>query len=268
VRLVSVVRAPERPEEAAEALAEAAGLALAEARMRLAPEAPALVARLDPERADALVVALRRAGLAAIAVDADVPDDRDRLVARSFALGPEGPVSTSRAGKVMAVAWPDVRAVLRGARAARTETQHTARSKTFSATRALATGGIVSTRTAERTVRSSDETMEQVVLVYARDGRAAIFAEGQVDFACLGAAKQPSATANMAELARRLRDGAKGAFYDERLLRLGRRPLPLVASDGGSSRTASTVTRRTDTSASLDVLAEVMWRALLLGLLP
>jgi hypothetical protein len=96
----------------------------------------------------------------------------------------------------------------------------------------------------------------------------AILAEGQLDFACLGPAKQPSATANMAELARLLHEQAKGAFHDDRLLRLGRRPLPLVASDRWSTRTASTVTRRTDSSASLDVLAEVMRQALREGLLP
>jgi hypothetical protein len=268
VKLVAIVRTPERPEDAAQALAAAAQLALAEARMRLAPEPPALLVRLDPERADALVAALRGAGLAALAVEADVPTDRDRLVARTVSFGPEGLVSTSRTGEEVAVTWPDVVAVLRGARVARTETQRTERWRTFDAGRAIATGGLVLTRMAERTARSSDEAMEQVVLVYARDGRAANLAEGQLDFACLGPAKQPSATANMAELARRLREQAKGAFHDDRLLRLGRRPLPLVASDGWSSRAASTVTRRTDTSASLDVLAEVMRQALREGLLP
>ena len=43
MRLVAIVRTPERIEEAASVLAGAAGLALAEARMRLAPEPPALL---------------------------------------------------------------------------------------------------------------------------------------------------------------------------------------------------------------------------------
>jgi len=53
-----------------------------------------------------------------------------------------------------------------------------------------------------------------VVLLYARDGRAATLAESQLDFSCLGPGMQPSSTANMGELARRLRERAKGAFYD------------------------------------------------------
>jgi hypothetical protein len=79
---------------------------------------------------------------------------------------------------------------------------------------------------------------------------------------------QPSSTANMGEVARRLREGAKGAFYDERLLRLGRRPLPFVASQEARSVTGTTATTRTDTSSALDALAEVMRQAVAEALLP
>jgi hypothetical protein len=72
----------------------------------------------------------------------------------------------------------------------------------------------------------------------------------------------------MVQLARYLRDRAKGAFHDERLLRLGRRPLPFLASGESRSRTKTTTVTHTDTSSALDVLAEVMRQALALGLLP
>jgi len=268
VKLVATTRAPERPEEAAQALARAAGIVLAEARMRLAREPPALVARLEPERADALAAALREAGLSALSMDAAVPSDRDRLVARTVALGEAGATFTSRAGAAMEVGWLEVLAILRGARASLSRTERTERSTGLSIGRAIATGGVAWTRKTERTVRSSDESVQQVILVYARDGRAAILAEGEVEFGCLGPALQPSATANMAELARRLRERAKGAFHDERLLRLGRQPLPFVASDGWSSHAAGSSTTRSDTSGALDVLAEAMRRALVEGLLP
>jgi hypothetical protein len=107
-----------------------------------------------------------------------------------------------------------------------------------------------------------------VILVYARDGRAAALAEGELDFSCLGADMQPSSTANMAALAQRLRDRAKGAFHDDRLLRLGRRPLPFVAGRESRSRTAAGDTTRTDSSDSLDTLAEVLRQAVREGLLP
>ena len=268
MKLVAVARAPERPEEAARALAGAAGLALAEARMRLAPEPPMLLARLEAGSAESLVSALRAAGLAALSVDSQVPSDRDRLVAARADLSEQGAVFTSRLGEAMAVAWTDVLAILRGLRIARQETERTEKSRRFSVRAAVATGGLVVTRGVERTVRSSEESGGQVILVYARDGRTAALVEGGLDFSCLGPDLQPSSTANMAEVARRLREAARGAFYDERLLRLARRPLPFLAGGESRSQTATTRTRRTDTSGSLDVLAEVMRQALVQGLLP
>jgi DNA-directed RNA polymerase subunit alpha len=95
MKLVAIVR-PANPDDGARALAGAAGLALAEARMRLAPEPPALLARLDAEKADALVAVLRKAGLAALAIDARYPTDEDRTVARSFVLDGAGVTLTPR----------------------------------------------------------------------------------------------------------------------------------------------------------------------------
>jgi hypothetical protein len=268
MKLVAIVRAAPSLDEAARAVAAATGLTMAEARMRLAPEPPALLARLEPEPADRLVAALRGAGLAALAVDARCPTDKERTVARAFALDDAGLTLTPRFGDSTAFGWSDVTAVLRGVRASRSEVDRTETSRSFSAGSAVLTGGLKMTRTSTKTVRSSEEEVEQVILVYARDGRAATLAETQLDFSCLGAGMQRSSTANMLELARRLRERAKGAFHDDRLVRLGRRPLPFVAGGESRSRTPTVATTRTDTSSSLDTLAEVMRQALGAGLLP
>jgi hypothetical protein len=268
MKLVAIVRAATRPDDAARAVAEAAGLTLAEARMRLAPEPPALLARLEPGEADLLVVALRKAGLAALAVAARCPGDRDRTVARSLAIDEAGLTFTPRFGDATAFEWTDVTAILRGLRASRSEVKRTEKSKSFSLGAAVMTGGLKMTRTSTRTERSSEEVIEQVILVYARDGRAAALAEHELDFSCLGTAMQPSSTGNMLELARRLREGAKSAFYDERLMRLGRRSLPFLAAGHSRSQTPARETTRTDTSDSLDTLAEVLRQAVTEGLLP
>lgn len=167
----------------------------------------------------------------------------------------------------MRVAWGDVVAILRGVRAARSEVERVEKSRRLSVGAAVITGGLKMTRTSTRTVRSSEESTEQVILLFARDGGAAVLSEREVEFSCLGPSMQPSSTGNMVELARRLRDGARGAFYDERLLRLGRRPLPFVAGGESLSQTKTTRVTRTDTSGSLDVLAQVMRQALAPGLL-
>jgi hypothetical protein len=268
VKLVAIVRPPASLDDAARALADAQGLALAEARMRLAPEPPALLARLDPGRAGPLVAALRGAGLAAVAVDTPCPTDRDRTVAHGFSLDDAGVTATPRFGEPVTFRWGEVIAILRGVRASRSEVEGTEKTKRFSVATTIATGGLWTTATATTRTRSSEESMEQVILVYPRDGPAAAFAESRLEFSCLGAGMQPSSTGNMLELARRLRAGAPGAFYDERLVRLGRRPLPFLATGESRSRTATSVTTRTDTSGALDALAEVMRQALADGLLP
>ncbi|WP_242332946.1 MULTISPECIES: hypothetical protein [Anaeromyxobacter] len=268
MKLVALVRPAMRPDEAAHAVADAAGLTLAEARMRLAPEPPALLARLAPDEADRLVLALREAGLAAVAVEARCPSDRERIVAHSFALDDLGLTLTPRFGEPTTFAWADVTALFRGLRASRSEVERLEKSKRFSVGRAVLTGGLGMTRTSTQAVRSSKEELEQVILVYARSGRAATLSETQLDFSCLGAGMQPSSTGNMLELSRRLREKARSAFYDERLMRLGRRPLPFVAAGESGSVTPTRTTTRTDTSGSLDTLAEVMRQALGEGLLP
>jgi len=177
MKLVALVRAPERPDEAAKVLASALGLAPAEARLRLGPEPPALLARLDPDKADALVVTLGKAGLAALAVDVRVPTDKDRTIVRSFSFDDRVVTFTSRAGDSMVVSWADVVAILRGLRASRSQVEQVEKSKRFSVGTAVATSGLKMTRTSTRTVRSSEESTEQVILVFAQDGHAALLAE-------------------------------------------------------------------------------------------
>jgi hypothetical protein len=268
MRLVALVRRPDRPDDAAQAFAGAAGLTLAEARMRLAPEPPALLARLEPPRAEAMVAALRSAGLVVLDVPVRCPTDDDRLSVQRFVLDPAGLTLTSRAGETLQAPWAEVLAVLRGLRAAVTEVERTETTKKLSLGRAVLTGGAMISKTSTTRVRSSSESTEQVILLYLRDGRAATLAEHELQFTSLGAGMQPSSTANMAELARRLREGARGAFHDDRLLRLGRRPLPLLMGSDTRSGSGNVVTVRSDGSAVLDVLAEVMLRAVVEGLLP
>jgi hypothetical protein len=168
MKLVAIARAPTRPDEAARAVTDATGLTLAEARMRLAREPPALLARLESDKASILVAALRKAGLAALAVDARCPNDKDRAVAHTFILDDSGVTFTPRVGDPMGVEWHDVLAILRGLRASRSEVERTEKSKSFSVGTAVATGGLRMTRTSVKTVRSSDEAIEQVILVYTR----------------------------------------------------------------------------------------------------
>jgi hypothetical protein len=270
MKLVAMVQRPTHPDEAVRAVADAAGLTLAEARMRLAPEPPAVLARLEAEKAGALVNALRKAGLAALAIDLPAPSDNERTVARSVRLDDTGLTIEPRAGAgdPLEIAWSDVAAVLRAVRSSRAESETTEKSRRLALGTAIMTGGLKMTRTHEKRVHASEEAVEQVIFVIARSGTCAMLAESRLDFSCLGHGMQPSSTANMLEITRRLRERAKDALYDERLVRLGRRPLPFLATTDVRVQSGSTKTTVTDTSGTLDVLVEIMHQGLREGLIP
>ena len=267
MKLVATVRQAADVDAAVSALVSAAGMTAAEARMRLAPEPPALLARLPVDRAAALVEALGRTGLVALAIDEDVPAESDRFRARSFGFDDGGVGFTDRTGATLSVSWDAVRLVLRGLRTARTTTEHTETKRTVSVGRAVLTGGLVMTRKTTSTVRSSQEDSDQFVLIHGDGGERVILAEATVEFSGLGPLLQPSRTANMGVIAEELKRRAPRAFHDDRLIRLGRRALPFVLGGEHAVRAGETDVRRTDTRGSVDVLAEVLDRAVRAGLL-
>lgn len=269
MKLVALVRAPANPEAAASVLGGLLGITLAEARMRLAPEPPTLLARLAPEVADPLVTVLRQEGLAALAVDAAGPPDARRLQARTVAFGATGALFQPRSGEPLSLPWSEVGAILRGASVVRADMETTEKSKSFSVATAIISQGVKTMRTTERTVRTQEEVLEQVLFVFGRGGQRAVLRERELDFSCLGPDMQPTRMANMTVLAGLLRRGAPGAFYDERLVRLGRRQLPLfAASNEAHLSTTKMAQKLTDTSSGLVLLAEVLWHAVAEGLLP
>jgi hypothetical protein len=254
-------------EGAAAALGKALGLTLAEARIRLAPEPPAILASLAPEPAAALVAALRQAGLPVTAVEAG-PSDGQRVVARTAVFSQTGAVFQARAGAPVELPWSDVITILRGASSVRSEMESTQKSTKFSVATALITQGLKTSRTVEKTVRSQQEDTEQVTLLHGRGGQRVVLRERELDFSCLGAAMQPTRMANMVALARLLKERAPSAFYDERLLRLGRRPLPMFVGGETREQSGNTVQTRIDSSGGLEILAEILSRAVEEGLLP
>ena len=267
MKIVALVKTPSDLQAAAKVLVEASsGMTLAEARMRLAPEPPALLARLVPEAADALANRLQAGGLAALAVSTLVPPGRvavrhAQFDAASVRLRP-------RLGEPLELAYQDIAVILRGASSVRSQTEAREKQKSLAIGTALATGGLKMTKTTDRLVHSSSEEVEQSIFVYAADGRSAVLHELSMEFAWLGAALQPSRTANMTAIAKMFRDRAPAAFYDERLVRLGRRPMPFLAVGETQVRTDRGSTSSQDTAGVLDILAEVLHQAARQRMLP
>ncbi|MBS2032439.1 MAG: hypothetical protein JST54_31375 [Deltaproteobacteria bacterium] len=264
MKMVALVRPPPDLDAAVKLLAEAGNLTAAEARMRLAPEPPALLVRLEDATADALAGKLRAAKLAALAIGGPTAET---LAPRTIELGADALKLTARDGTSMELPWSEIAIILRGTSASRESSERTETKKQFSATAAIVTGGLVMSTKTTSTARSSAEEVEQYIYVGGRDGSLAALRESVVDFTCLGKAMQPARTANVAALAQQLKAKAPGAFYDERLLRLGRRPLPFIGGEMVMSR-GTTSTTRSDTRSGLELLVEVMRQAVAEKLLP
>jgi hypothetical protein len=267
MKLVALVKATSHP-DAAGVLADAAGMTLAEARMRLAPEPPALLVRLGPPEADALVATLRKAGLAVLAWDESASRVQERVTARTFTLGASALSCAPRSGPSMELPWSEVSVILKGASVQRmvAETKETRQRLSLGA--AVLTGGLVVTKSVVTTAKSAKEDLEQAIFVFSKEGRAIVFPERSLDFSCLGAQMQPVRIANMTVLARLLKEKAPHAFYDERLVRLGTRALPFVMSAETQLGPGQASTARTNTQGGLEILADILRQAVEERLLP
>jgi hypothetical protein len=242
VKVLGLVSVPADLPRAVDLLVAKGGFVAAEARMRLAAEPPAVIARMADPEAEALCAALRTGGLSAIACPLPVPTDASRLVARTFDFGAEEVVFHPRAGPPLPLAYASITLLLRGVRV---ETEHKVRiesKRTFALGKALLTQGLSMTKTVKHEVHSQAANAEHFLLVYAPGSAAAVY-EGEVAFTCLGKEVQPSRVANMNLVANRLRQRCSNALYDERLQRMGKRGVPF------------------DCGAPMDVYVEFLRRA-------
>jgi hypothetical protein len=224
MKFVALTAPPADSAAAVKILCELANQVPAEARMRLAGEAPLLLARLDDEAADALAARLRAAKVAAISVDADVPDDQSRLVARSFAFEPGHFELYPRAGEPLRLSYGEIELLVRGVRVHRGTHTHTETKRKLALGKALLTQGLSITKVEKKEITTKTESPEHFILVYAGESVGALYEE-EVVFQSLGKEMQPGRLANMGVITDKLRRLAPQARYDERLVRLGRRPL-------------------------------------------
>jgi hypothetical protein len=247
-------------------VAQVLGATQAEAGMRLSAEPPALLAMLPEAEVDTKVAELRAAGFPAVGCPLPVPLD-GRVVARTLSLEPDAVTFTDRAGQSLTIPYGEVLAILRGQQMTRVMSETTQKVKQFSMTRAVITQGLSFSKTTERTVRAEAEEVTHFVRVYARGGGWVSVEDGQMAFACLGTDLQPTKLGNIQKIVERLRERAPGAYFDDRLLRLGRRSLPFSLAAPNTLREGKTATARTDTTSSVDVIAHLLLEGLREGLL-
>jgi hypothetical protein len=221
VHVVAIHYAPGTGEAMVSGLAEALDKTLYEARARLShPEGgPAVVASYgEIQAAWACAGRLRANGISPILLTPeDVESDTERFLVRSFALGEQGIEAVSRQGRTTALPYREIDLVLRGVRIdEQTELKRTEQRK-FSPGRALLTGGLVLTRTTRKLEPVTTEQREEFLHLYAEGRPPLAFRSTSLNYHSLGAALQPSTTANFAHLVEALRRALPHARYDERL---------------------------------------------------
>jgi hypothetical protein len=201
-----------------------------------------LVAQLEDAAADALAARLRAAKVAVLSLPADVPGDESRHIARSFSFEKEQLVLSTAAGEPLALPYQEIQVLVRGIRLHHRSATRTETKRKLDIGKALLTQGLMLTKVEKREVTTHTEAPEHLLLVYAGESVGAIYEE-EVTFQGLGKELQPARVANMGVITEKLRKLAPQARYDERLVRLGRRPLPFEGDP-------------------IDVVAEILRRSL------
>jgi hypothetical protein len=153
------------------------------------------------------------------------------MVARSFAFveakdgDPAHFELSPRAGEPMRLPYDRIDLLVRGVRVHSSTQTVTESKRKLDLGRAVLTQGLMITKVEKREVTTKTESPEHFLLVYAGESVGALYEE-EVVFQSLGKDLQPARTANMGFITEKLRRLAPQARYDDRLLRLGRRPLP------------------------------------------
>jgi hypothetical protein len=218
---------------------EAAGLAgdlgstLYEERLKLAAGLPAIVLT----SADAAAARELAAKIVARGHDARVCDTAEVIASgamfslRRFAFEPDALVSLDAPARLP---YDDVLALIRASHQTRTETHTETKSKQFSASRAILSGGLVMRKNVTRDERTVANERDHLLYIFRTSGEGPwLLRERGTQYAGLGKDAGPSSTQNFLAFIARLRKMAPGAAYDERLMNPRNAPNRVVRSGGG-----------------------------------
>ena len=204
-------------EERAAALARVLGLSLFEARGRVQPPAPRVVASFA-ERASAepLVAALAAERLGPLLLaETDCEDDAARMTVRGFEKRPTAMLFESRDGQKRYVDDRELRVVLKVTETAtQTRTDKTTE-RHFSLGKAVMTGGLLNTRKTKVETTTTTSSSSASLYLFTRDHPTFVFRESDLQFQGLGSALQPTRQANWLRLVQELR--ARTPIFDDRL---------------------------------------------------
>jgi hypothetical protein len=238
----------------AEALVRDLGGTVYEHRLRLLGGLPAIVLTTENgELGQKTLAALHSRGHGAVACDAGAVVPSERMInMRRFQL--EADAVLADGSMPERLPGSDILALLRATHRTDVESREEVKTKQFSLSRALVTGGFMLSKTVKREERSNSSDVQQVLYVFRTSGETPwLLRERRTHFGALGSEMAPSSMQNFMTTIRRLRALAPAAVYDERLLQLRRAPGPAVKSGSFGTESVST-----SSASSLDLAAHLL----------
>ncbi len=206
-------------DEQARSLAEILGITLFEARQKVQPPGPRVVATYqDLDEAKARAAGLARAGFQPLVLSGDTLQGQEEPVRiRSFSLHSDGLVLIPRSGPAYDVRNQDIQLVLAAVRAHHESHVETTTVKKFSFGKAVITGGMVRSKKQKVETVTHQNEFNFFVQLYTRGYPPFVLSEDELQYQGLGTALQPVRHANFRTLVQELYNRAPAAPYDDRL---------------------------------------------------
>jgi hypothetical protein len=217
-RVVAIAELRASPEVAAPLLAPHLGATAYELRLALSAGLPAIVLMTpDERRADAARDRIASQGHRVVTcARSDVVPSRRMTALKDFRFDVETLVATATGTERLP--FSDILVLLRASHRTTTETTTEVKERKLRPGMAIATGGLVMTKTTTREVTSRSEEREQVLYLFRKgSGVPWILRERSGRYKGLGGDVGRTTLENFAMTILRLRELSPGAIYDERL---------------------------------------------------
>jgi len=218
MHLVAIAALEDRSSDSLHPLAADLGTTPYELRLLLNAGLPAVVlATVDETKARAAVAAISRHGHAAVCIERRHATRSEQMVSmREPRFLPTGLSADAESNELLP--YHDIAVLLRATHRSTIQTSQTIKERKLRPVMAIATGGLVLSKTVSRSVSSTSAEIESVLYLFCHSARTPwILKERHANYTALGSDLQPTSFANFTTTVGKLRQLAPDAIYDERL---------------------------------------------------
>ncbi len=243
-------------------LASLLGVGAYDLRMRIMGQVPVVLAeRLSHQSAQSLCDLLQTRGHGTVVCDkAEVKAGREMFLPRDFGFSPTVLTLTeNQASAGSIIAYDQIVALVMATQAVEVLDEQQKTKKKFSASMAIATGGLVRKKKVTKQLRSNQSERESVLYMFCNaEPRHVFFQESRLHYKGLGQYMGLSRPENFSKLVKLLRQKAPGAMFDDSMFRhMRQRRFSSSAGVIKSSKTVHSNASENDLIAWLIVLGHL-----------